>query len=89
MVDYGESNKCVNCGGDGLDGDEFCIPCSGSGYVSTLGAGVYRKALKEKVTDMETGLANVLTKLDTIDTQLDALDTKLDVIETKIDALET
>lgn len=52
MVEYPDSNLCPNCGGDGLDGEDFCLPCSGTGYVSSHGVNLYRRDLQNKVNDL-------------------------------------
>jgi len=59
MVDYPESNLCPNCGGDGLDGAEFCLPCNGTGFVSTQGISLYRKNNQEQVVAIKTKTDNL------------------------------
>lgn len=49
MVDYPASNLCPNCGGNGLDGVDFCLPCNGTGFVSSQGESLYRKGIQEAV----------------------------------------
>ena len=74
------SNACPNCLGDGLDGAEFCVPCAGTGYVSSHGVGLYRKnlqtlivAITNTLSDMEDKIDDVMAKCNDIKEVVDEL----------------
>lgn len=66
-----ESNLCQNCGGSGLDGTDFCLPCAGTGYVSSQGISIYRKNLQKKINDMEDKINDILDKCNDIFEKVD------------------
>lgn len=66
MVEYPESNLCPNCGGDGLGEGEFCLPCNGTGYVSTHGESLYRKAVQERIETIENKCDDIMDKCNDI-----------------------
>ena len=91
MVDYPVSNLCPNCGGDGLDGTEFCLPCNGTGYVSSQGESLYRKDIKERVTSIKTKTDNLPDDTEEDFAELKAwcitVNQKLAYLKEKIDTL--
>jgi len=65
-----ESNKCRHCGGDGIYEGESCIPCLGTGYVSSLGVGkrlliinAEADAIKAKTDNLPADISTVLNDL--------------------------
>jgi len=61
-----ESHLCIPCNGTGLAGGSFCLLCAGTGYVSSIGLGLYRKDIKNRVTALETKMADIEDKVDDI-----------------------